>query len=107
MDYKSNTEYNFSTMPHMKLVMEGDGILNDRDPEKTIHIRETITVTALANGMESGRPSVAFIIPLEDGQVVLAETSMRLFHSAAKAFGIQRFEVTIIQPGQDLAQTKK
>jgi hypothetical protein len=42
-------------------------------------------VALLKNGMESGRPSVAFRIDLPDGDVVIAQTSARLFCVAAKA----------------------
>ena len=44
-----------------------------------------IQVTGLEGGMQSGRPSVAIRLDLEDGRVVLAETSLALFLSAADA----------------------
>lgn len=52
-----------------------------------IHLAEgsTLGVAALAGGMSSGRPSVAFKFDLPDGRVVLAETSLRLFLAAADA----------------------
>jgi hypothetical protein len=51
-----------------------------------VHVTAPVTVTALDRGMTSGKPSMAFIIPPPNGQTVLAETSMALFHAAAKAF---------------------
>jgi hypothetical protein len=42
-------------------------------------------VALLKDGMASGRPSVAFRIDLPNGDVVIAQTSARLFCTAAKA----------------------
>jgi hypothetical protein len=70
----------------MHILLDGEGALRDIEPDKIIHTTEPWTVLALAGGMESKKPSVAFVIALPDGHVVLAETSMRLFHVAAKAF---------------------
>lgn len=78
-------------MPVMRIVFNGDGILNDVHEEDIIHIMEPITAAALPGGMESGKPSVAFIVKLPDGKTVIAETSMELFLAAAKAFSA-RFE---------------
>jgi hypothetical protein len=44
-----------------------------------------IEVTTLEEGMKSGRPSVAIRLTLPDGRAVIAETSARLFCSAARA----------------------
>ena len=53
--------------------------------EKEVILPESdIKVAVLDKGMESGRPSVAIRIDLPDGKVVLAETSARLFCTAAK-----------------------
>lgn len=46
---------------------------------------ETLTVTSLAAGMGSGKPSVAFVFDLPDGRYVFAETSLALFLAAAQA----------------------
>ena len=48
--------------------------------------RERKPVAALDGGMTSGRPSVMLRFGLPDGRTVLAETSMRLFLTAARAF---------------------
>lgn len=53
--------------------------------EKIISTTEPIGVTGLHGGMESGLPSVALRIDLPDGRVVIAETSLALFLTAADA----------------------
>jgi hypothetical protein len=73
-------------MPVMTIKLDADGCLNDVSPDNVIHIASPITVGALAHGMESGAPSVAFIFKLPDGRTVLAETSMKLFQMAAEGF---------------------
>lgn len=73
-------------MVTMNVVLQGDGVLKDTDPNKIVHLQNTITLASLDNGMASGKPSVAFIFDLPDGRKVLAETSMTLFLSAAKIF---------------------
>jgi hypothetical protein len=65
--------------------LNGDGILKEFPKEKIIHANGEITVSSLPRGMESGRPSVTLIIDLPDGRKVVAETSARLFVTAAKA----------------------
>lgn len=40
---------------------------------------DTIVLTGLPNGMQSGAPSVALAFKLPDGKVVIAQTSWRLF----------------------------
>src|SRR5262245_29180425 len=73
-------------MPELRIVLDGEGAFPElADASKVIHIQD-FAVTALEAGMESGRPSVAFIFELPDGKVVFAETSMRLFQLAAQAF---------------------
>lgn len=52
---------------------------------KLVHLTNEIEVGALAGGMESGAPSAAFCFTLPDGRVVLAETSLALFLTAADA----------------------
>jgi len=47
---------------------------------------EFVAVAALGRGMETGRPSIMMRIELEDGSVVLAQTSLRLFSAATRAF---------------------
>lgn len=67
--------------------LKGDGAAADVPRDKLIHVagRKPIQVIVLDGGMASGRPSVALRIDLPDGQVVIAETSARLFCSAGRA----------------------
>jgi hypothetical protein len=73
-------------MPVMKILMNAEGSLADVPPEKVIHTTEPFTVACLPGGMSSGKESVSFLIPLPDGRVVMAETSLQLFQAAARAF---------------------
>lgn len=62
-----------------------DGKWDDLKDE-AIHYADTpLKVIVLDKGMASGRPSVAFRIDLPDGTSVIAETSARLFCTAANA----------------------
>lgn len=74
----------------LKIILEGDGCWPDLkgNEERIIHLKDAgeIEVAALGGGMTSGRPSVAIRLDLPDGRVVFAETSMRLFLAAARAF---------------------
>ncbi len=79
-------------MPAMTIILEGDNAwpdLREKPEEQVIHLQNTIEVTALEGGMASGRTSVAFRFELPDGRSVLAETSLALFLSAARAFQIR------------------
>jgi hypothetical protein len=58
--------------------------LHQMPSDQVIHLTNDIEVTSLAGGMESGKPSVAFIFKLPDGKAVVAETSLELFITAAR-----------------------
>ena len=75
-------------MPSLDIHLDGDKCWPDLEAkrEQIIHVTEHLEVAALSGGMQSGRPSVALRIDLPDGRVVIAETSMRLFLGAARAF---------------------
>jgi len=75
-------------MAQLHISLEGDNAWTDlkEHPERIIHTTNDWHVAALSGGMNSGRPSVAIRIDLPDGQVVIAETSMRLFLGAAMTF---------------------
>lgn len=79
-------------MEKLIINLDGDNILAGFPAEKVVHTK-TFTVTSLSGGMSSGAPSVAIILDLPDGRKVLAETSLRLFLSAARAlrakYGVQ------------------
>ncbi len=70
---------------HLRL--EGDAAFSDLadKTERVIHLTGSFTIAALEAGMTSGRPSLALRIDLPDGRVVIQETSVRLFLSAADA----------------------
>lgn len=71
-------------MPMLHIILDGDGAFEHLRERKQHHV-QTFTVTALEGGMESGQPSVAVVIELEDDSYVFAETSLKLFLSAADA----------------------
>ena len=73
-------------MISLVIKLNGDGILAGFPMEKIINLDDTpITITTLEGGMQSGAPSVGFIFDLPDGRKVFAQTSVRLFISAADA----------------------
>ena len=66
--------------------IDGDGAWPDLAGKEVIHLTNDappIQISALPDGMASGRPSVAIRLDLPDGRTVIAETSMNLFLSAA------------------------
>lgn len=75
-------------MPRLNISLEGDNCWPDLADkrEQVIHITEGFSVAALSGGMQSGKASVAVRIDLPDGTTVVAETSMRLFLTAADMF---------------------
>lgn len=72
-------------MPSLRIVLEGDNAFPEYQGKKIVNVHN-FAVTALEGGMASGRPSVAFLIELPDGTVVMAETSLALFQSANRVF---------------------
>ncbi len=78
-------------MASLTMIMDGDNCWPDlKDKmDKVIHLANDappLQIALLDKGMTSGRPSVTLRIDLPDGRVVLAETSLRLFASAGRAF---------------------
>lgn len=76
-------------MPVMTIILDGDNAWPDLASKEVIHVTDEIQVAGLSNGMASGKPSIAFRITLPNGWVVIAETSLALFQSAARAFTIR------------------
>ena len=75
----------------INVILEGDSCWEDLadkiKSDKVIWLREgVISIAALSKGMKSGKPSISIRIELPDGRTLMAETSMRLFLSAAGAF---------------------
>lgn len=80
-------------MPTLSIILDGDGAFPDLKDKEIIHITTPFAVCRLKSGMASGEDSVMIRIDLPDGRVVMAETSMALFQSAARAFiGRAEFE---------------
>ena len=56
-------------------------------PEDLVVVEDgELTVAAIPVGTESGKPAVAFVFTLPDGRTVVAQTTLRLFQTAAHAF---------------------
>jgi hypothetical protein len=72
-------------MPSMNIVLQEPAWPELRERTDVIHTTGPIGIAGLEGGMESGKPSVALRIDLPDGRVVLAETSLSLFLTAADA----------------------
>lgn len=70
----------------LKIYLDAEGMLDGCDPDKLIQLETPLKIGGLEGGMVSGKPSVSFGFTMPDGTTVFAQTSMRLFHSAAKAF---------------------
>ena len=69
----------------MGVVLDGEGCWPDIQDNKIIRA-VGLQVAALQGGMKGGAPSVAFRIDLEDGQTVIAETSLKLLLTASDLF---------------------
>lgn len=54
------------------------------DPKATLH-GQLVSIGLLRNGTTKGRASVALVVRLDDGRHVIAETTWRLFNTAAQA----------------------
>lgn len=65
--------------------LNGDNAWPDLRDKPIIHVKEAMSAAVLEGGMVSGLPSVALRIELPNGETVVAETSARLFCTAAKA----------------------
>ncbi len=70
----------------MKIILDGDGCWPDLAIKNYVEAQEGMEVALLKGGMASGKPSVAIRLTLPDGQVVIAQTTARLFCSAGRAF---------------------
>jgi hypothetical protein len=58
----------------------------DLREDQIIHTKDAkIEVVCIDHGMGSGKPSVALRVDLPDGQIIISETSARLFCTAARA----------------------
>lgn len=64
----------------IRVLLDGDGVWPDLE-EKTVHHMPggLIQIARLKGGMASGRDSVSIRIDLDDENVLVAETSLKLF----------------------------
>jgi hypothetical protein len=72
----------------MIVIPNGDNCWPDLRDKPIVHLANDappIAVAVLDGGMASGKPSLTLRLDLPDGRTVLAETSARLFCSAARA----------------------
>lgn len=53
--------------------------------EAEVPFGNVVRIGVLPNGTQQGRATVALVIELEDGTLVGAQTTLRLFHMAAAA----------------------
>jgi hypothetical protein len=76
-------------MPSLRIVLdpEAEGLGIEYEGE-LIHLGDDaeIVISGLADGMQSGKPSMVFAFKLPNGDLVAAETSWRLFGTAYNAF---------------------
>lgn len=81
-------------MPVVQIILAGDKCWPDlKDKQKAGKLNwlgglhgTPIQFTALPGGMTSGLPSIALRIDIPGGRVVVAETSMQMFLTVARAF---------------------
>lgn len=76
-------------MPELRIVLDPDQLgLGIEYEGQLIHLGDDaeIVITGLPDGMTSGKPSMAFAFKLPNGDLVVAETSWRLFATAYSAF---------------------
>lgn len=76
-------------MPSLRIVLEPEQLgLGLEYTGQVIHLGDDaeIVITGLPDGMQGGKPSMAFAFKLPNGDLVVAETSWRLFASAYLAF---------------------
>lgn len=73
-------------MPAIKMILDGDRAWPELQGVDFHHVTETMQIALLKKGMQSGKSSVAIRLDLPNGEVVVAETSLALFVSTARAF---------------------
>lgn len=67
------------------IILEGDNAWPDLHNKEDVSAGLISSCAVLDRGMSSGKPSVCFRIEMDDQSVVLAQTSARVFCTAAKA----------------------
>jgi hypothetical protein len=69
----------------LNIILDGDNCWPELREKGWIE-GKLVAVAALVNGTVEGNPTVTLRIELPDGQTVLAQTTLRLFNGAARAF---------------------
>ncbi len=73
-------------MPALSIKLDGPEDLTPIPAGAKVHrVTEPLEVALVLGGMQSGKASVMFRIPLPDGSIAIVETSHALFDMAAKA----------------------
>jgi hypothetical protein len=70
-------------MVELQVIVDGDACWPDLKDKRIIHAVGGLQLAALKKGMVSGKPSVCFRFELPGGFVLLVETSLALFLTAA------------------------
>ena len=73
-------------MPEIIVQGVGDGLFGDFKDRKIIHLgadAPPLRISVLERGMKSGKASLGIGFELPSGEVVLAETSLKVFLAAA------------------------
>lgn len=74
-------------MPWLDIEINAEGMLKGIPNDQIIVAKnDSMKIGVLPNGMKSGNHSVSFGIYLPDGKMVFAETSLKLFLTAARVF---------------------
>ncbi len=68
---------------NIKLAESGDNAWPDLLEKKIIVYNGALNIAILEGGMASGKPSVSLRFDLEDGTVLVAETSLAMFLNVA------------------------
>jgi len=71
-------------MSAIRVILEGDNAWPDLADRAVIHLRdEGWEIACLPRGTVQGNPSLAIRLPLPEGKVLIAETTVRAFLFAA------------------------
>ena len=80
-------------MPSINLNLSAeDGVWDEVDGKKLIEFNGTIDMVTLKNGTDTGRPTVLMRMSMDDGIVIVCQTTVRLFINAAKMMEVHHAE---------------
>jgi hypothetical protein len=84
-------------MPTINLVLKEPAWPDLAERDDLIKYRESFGLTALEHGMESGKPSAMFRFDLDDGHVLLAETSLAVLAGAVRGL-VAKYDPELFEP---------